>query len=350
MLHYDIEFDVDRVANAVSALSTIGALATQDMSAFNLDLSGLEVHAVTVDGADAEFSRSGNELTVRPEFALVQGQEFSVGVRYSGMPEPIDDPGVPFIAVGWRSRDGVIFTLSQPSGAMTWFPSNNHPSDKATFELRITVPESTTAAATGLLVNQTTAAGRTASTWRMDDPMATYLAALENQTLPVHGPETLHPAMIAHEAAHQWLGNSVAVEDWGDIWLNEGFATYLHMMFDAEHGGADFADFDAGMRQMHAELPSIAPAPPGTVSIDELFGPSVYLRGAMTLHALRIHAGDKTFFEILRAHYERSAGGTTNTDEFLGIVHEFAGPEAVAVVESWLLDDTVPDLPLRRPS
>ena len=414
--HYGIELDVDPASNTISAMTTITALATQDMSAFNLDLSGLEVHDVTIDGVAAEFSRSGSELTVRPAIALVQGEEFSVSVGYSGMPEPLDDPGVPSSTVGWHAQDGVIYTLSQPSGAMTWFPSNNHPSDKATFEFRITVPESTTAAATGILIDETTADGRTTTTWRMDDLMATYLAAvyvgdferveggrlepdgpllrdyvprdappeiteavavavdairfleellgpypfaaygslvlplpldlaLENQTLPAHGLHTLSPDIIAHEAAHQWLGNSVALEDWGDIWLNEGFATYLHLMFDAEHHGTDF---DASMQQLHAQLPFFAATPPWGISIDELFGPSVYVRGAMTLHALRLHAGDETFFTILRAHYDRSAGGTTNTEEFLGIVDEFAGSEAVDLVESWLLDDTVPDLPERQ--
>ena len=414
--HYGIELDVDPASNTISAMTTITALATQDMSAFNLDLSGLEVHDVTIDGVAAEFSRSGSELTVRPAIALVQGEEFSVSVGYSGMPEPLDDPGVPSSTLGWHAQDGVIYTLSQPSGAMTWFPSNNHPSDKATFEFRITVPESTTAAATGILTDETTADGRTTTTWRMDDLMATYLAAvyvgdferveggrlepdgplmrdyvprdapleiteavavavdairfleellgpypfdaygslvlplpldlaLENQTLPAHGLRALSPDLIAHEAAHQWLGNSVALEDWGDIWLNEGFATYLHLMFDAEHHGTDF---DARMQQLHAQLPFFAATPPWGISIDELFGPSVYVRGAMTLHALRLHAGDETFFTILRAHYDRSAGGTTNTDEFLGIVNEFAGSDAVDLVESWLLDDTVPDLPERQ--
>ena len=375
------------------------------------------MHDVTVDGVAAGFSRSGSELTVRPALALAQGEEFSVSVDYSGTPEPIHDPGVPFSALGWHWLDGVVYTLSEPSGAMTWFPSNNHPADMATFELRITVPASATAAFTGLLVDETTADGRTTTTWRMDDPMATYLAAvyvgdferveggrlepdgpllrdyvprdappevaealavtaealrflaellgpypfdaygtlvlpfplglaLENQTLSVHGPGVLDPGIIAHEAAHQWLGNSVALEDWSDIWLNEGFATYLHLMFDAAHHGRDF---DEDMQRLHTQLPFVAAEPPKRIGIEQLFGPSVYLRGAMTLHALRLHTGDETFFEILRTHYERSAGGTTNTDEFLGIVDEFAGTEAVELVESWLYDETVPELPEQSP-
>ena len=123
------------------------------------------------------------------------------------------------------------------------------------------------------------------------------------------------------------------------MWLNEGFATYLHMMFEAEHYGRDF---DTQMQQLHAQLPGITDVVPKRITVEELFDASVYIRGAMTLHALRLHAGDDVFFAILRAHYDRSAGGTTNTAEFLAIVDELAGSEAVALVESWLYDETVP--------
>ena len=409
--HYDIDIDVDPVTNTISAQTTITAEATGDLTSFNLDLSGLEVHAVTVDGAPAEFSRSAHELTVRPSQPLTRGTIFSARVSYSGTPETINDPGFPSSEVGWRRRDGVIYTESQPSGSMGWFPSNNHPSDKATFEIEIAVPEGLIAASNGRLVDQITREGRTTFTWRMVHPMATYLAAvyigdfdrvehgrldgdgpllrhylpsdaeesvtqalsvipdairfledllgpypfdaygvivmpfrlsfaLENQTLSLHGP--VNPSFMAHEAAHQWLGNSVSLDDWSDIWLNEGFATYLHKMFVADRDGTDF---NASMEKLHARLPGRAAIPPKGIDIGEMFHRSVYDRGAMTLHALRLHAGDDVFFKILRMHYERSAGGTTNTAEFLGIVDEFAGSEAVALVKSWLTDKSVPALP-----
>ena len=412
-LHYEIDLDVDPAANTISALTSITAQATENLEAFNLDLLGLEVHSVTVDGAQTEFWRSGHELTIQPASPLAASSQFEVAVSYSGSPGALDDPGVPFSKMGWLHRDGVIYTLGEPSGSMTWFPSNNHPTDKATYEIEITVPEGVTAASNGLLVDETATDGQTAYTWRMDDPMATYLAAvyigdferidhgplydggpiirdylprdapaemaqalsvtpdviafleerlgpypfdaygtivvpfplglaLENQTLSIHGPATIGPGIIAHEAAHQWLGNSVSPDDWSEIWVNEGFATYLHLMFEAEHFGADFNDT---MTQVHAWLSAEGIGPPKGIEIEDLFGATVYYRGAATLHALRLHVGDDTFYKILRTHYDRSAGGTTNTDEFLGIVEEFTGSDAVALIESWLYDETVPAFP-----
>ena len=409
-IHYDIDLDVEPATNTIEAVTVITARATTELDTFNLDLSGLEVLSVAVDGTDAGFSRSGQELTVQPKSPLATGSQFEVQVAYSGSPEATDDPGVPFFELGWQQRDGVIYTVSEPSGSMSWFPSNNHPTDKATFDIRITVPEGLTAASNGLLTDEVTSDGRTTFTWQMDDLMATYLAAvyigdferidhgplyeggpvwrdyvpadappqiaqalsvtpdaiafledllgpypfdaygtivmpfplgfaLENQTLSIHGPATIGPGVIAHEAAHQWLGNSVTLDDWSQIWMNEGFATYLHFMFEAEHFEASFEET---MLTIYAQLIAVEEIPPMGIEIEDLFGLSVYFRGAVTLHALRRHVGDETFFEILRAHYDRSAGGTTNTGEFLALVDEMAGPEAVEVVESWLFDETVP--------
>ena len=410
VLHYDIKLDVEPSTNTISALTAITAEATEDLAAFNLDLSGLEVLSVTVDGVDSEFSRSGHELTVEPASPLAAGTAFSVEIAYSGSPQAIDDPGAPFSTLGWRQEDGVIYTASEPSGSMTWFPSNNHPTDKATYRIQITVPEGLTAASNGLLVDEVTEDGRTAYTWQMDDLMATYLAAvyigeferidhgplypdgpvirdyvhstaapeiaealevtpdviafledllgpypfdaygtivmpfplgfaLEHQTLSLHGPASIGPSIIAHEVAHQWLGNSVTPDDWSEIWMNEGFATYLHLMYEAEHFEADVHDV---IVQIYAQMVAFKTGPPKGIELEDLFGQTVYFRGAVTLHALRRHTGDETFFKILRTHYDRSAGGTTNTQEFLELVDELAGPDAVDLVESWLFDETIP--------
>lgn len=69
----------------------------------------------------------------------------------------------------------------------------------------------------------------------------------------------------------------------------------------------------------------------------------MYGRGALTLHALRAEVGDATFLDVLRAHYERSAGTHSRTEDFLDLVAELAGDRAVEVTRSWLFDTAFPE-------
>ncbi len=178
VIHYDLALDVDPTMNAIEGVTVVHAVATNDLETIYLDLSGLEVSSVSVDGTPARFARERTELIVQLPTPIRAGTEFSVEVSYSGTPERIDDPGVPFVDIGWFAVNGLVFTANEPSGSMSWYPSNNHPTDKATFTIRITVPEALTAASNGLLVFEEVDAGRRTVTWQMDDPMATYLAAV----------------------------------------------------------------------------------------------------------------------------------------------------------------------------
>ena len=91
------------------------------------------------------------------------------------MPDPAiaDSLG---IEVGWVTTDDGAYVLSQPDGAHTWYPVNDHPSDKAGYTFEITVPDPYTAAANGVLTDRTTADGKTTFVWDAPDPMASYLA------------------------------------------------------------------------------------------------------------------------------------------------------------------------------
>ena len=411
--HYDLVFDVDPGANTLDGVATVHAVSTSELETIYLDLSGLNVGAVTVDGIAADFSRERTELIVQPSSPIPAGDGFAVEVAYSGIPERIDDPGVPFVRIGWFNRDGVVYTANEPSGSMSWFPSNNHPTDKATFTISITVPEGLTAASNGLLVSETVADGRRTATWHTNDPMATYLVAvyigsferheqatragllirdyipsslsaeqrqatldalsvtpgaieffeellgpypfdaygtlvlpfstgfaMENQTLSLHGDQTLTPLIIAHELAHAWFGNSVSPGDWSDIWLNEGFAHYLAFLYLADHEGHDIGALMAGELQAARGANAV---PPGSITVEQLFDfPSVYQRSTLTLHALHRHLGDELFFEIVRRHYQQSAGGSATTPEFMAIVAQLGGPEAVALLASWLYSPEMP--------
>jgi len=174
--HYGLTLAYDPADRRLTGTAVVTARATKDLSAFDLDLKGLEVAAVAVDGRAARWSRSGQELTVRPSGGLDRGETFSTTVRYSGTPGTITDPDGS--KEGWlRTADGAL-ALGEPTGSMTWFPGDHHPSDKASYDIRITVPQGLEAVSNGELRSRTTKAGRTTYTWRTAQPMASYLALL----------------------------------------------------------------------------------------------------------------------------------------------------------------------------
>ncbi len=177
--HYDVRLDVEMEDGSVKAGVALRAVALHALSSFNLDLVGLEVDEVRVDGADATFAREGDELVVTPAKALAEGGEFTVEVDYHGVPGVVKDPGVPFVpGVGWMFKDGAIYTLSEPSGTRGWVPCNDHPSDKATWSFAITVAKPYTAAANGILVETTESEDRRTFRFRASDPMASYLTTV----------------------------------------------------------------------------------------------------------------------------------------------------------------------------
>ncbi len=164
------------MSNSLDATAIIDANATQDLTRFDLDLTGLEITGLMVDGETATYTRNERELEITPAAPLAAGKPFQVAIAYHGSPEPRSTKAVP-IAVGWIATGDSTFTIDEPEGASTWFPANDHPSDKATYTFHITTPAGTTAVANGDLVDKTPSANGDI-TWTYDAraPMATYLA------------------------------------------------------------------------------------------------------------------------------------------------------------------------------
>ncbi|MEU4038103.1 M1 family metallopeptidase [Streptomyces collinus] len=172
--HYDLTLRYDTTGRHLDGKAVLTARATQKLTSFDLDLKGLKVTRVTVDGTAAGFRRSGQELVVTPRHALRKDREFHVTVSYSGTPKPVSDPDGS--ADGWIPTDDGAFVAGEPQGAMTWFPANNHPKDKSSYDFTITVPKGRTAVANGVLRGVRTANGRTTFRWHQAEPMAAYLA------------------------------------------------------------------------------------------------------------------------------------------------------------------------------
>ncbi|MFJ8675070.1 M1 family metallopeptidase [Streptomyces sp. NPDC093589] len=172
--HYGLDLDYDVRKKHLDASAAITAKATQDLRSFQLDLQGLKVSAVRVDGEDAAFTRKGHKLTVQPSAALRKGAQFRTTVEYSGTPLEITDPDGAH--EGWVKTPDGAFVAGEPAGAMTWFPGNNHPGDKAAYDFRITVPKSYTAVANGELRATKTDKKHSTYEWHNAEPMASYLA------------------------------------------------------------------------------------------------------------------------------------------------------------------------------
>ena len=169
--HYDLRLNARPKPNRVRAVATISATSTQALSSFNLDFRGLKVTSVSVDGAPAARSRRGGELTVTPAVPIPSGDRFAVAVAYRGRPRPIGGDG-------WiRTHDGTT-VFSEPDGSPSWFPCNDHPSDKATYSFTVTVPRHYRAIANGLLDSVQRRRATATFAWHEPEPMATYLATV----------------------------------------------------------------------------------------------------------------------------------------------------------------------------
>ncbi|MFB7517646.1 M1 family metallopeptidase [Streptomyces sp. NPDC056144] len=198
--HYDLTLAYDPASGRLDGSAAITARATQDLSAFNLDLAGLTVTGARVNGATAAQNRAGDELTIRPHDDLREGDEFTVDITYSGVPEPVTDADGS--KEGWLRTDGGAVAVGEPTGSMTWFPGNHHPSDKATYDIRLTVPAGLEALSNGVRSElRTDPDGRVTSVWHTAEPMASYLATVaigRYDTASATGPGSL-PVLTAAE-------------------------------------------------------------------------------------------------------------------------------------------------------
>jgi len=130
-------------------------------------------------------------------------------------------------------------------------------------------------------------------------------------------------APLPHEVAHQWFGNSVSESSWDEVWLSEGFATYLDLLYIERSRGREA--FLAGLRHAQeiavdysTKNPTRTIVHPKGSNENNLLqnAPQIYLGGALVLHTLRGVLGDARFFSALKLFYERHRDGSVTTDEF----------------------------------
>lgn len=416
--HYGLELEIDIAGrDHIDGIVTIDLRTTADLDRLSFDLLGLTVESASIDGVPVNVERTEDKLRLLPATTLPANSEVTVMVEYSGSPT-LTTSDTRIGPIGWFDiGSSTSVAIGEPVGARTWFPVNDHPSDKATYTFTIDVAEPLVGVANGSLTVDETSDGRRQTTWEMRQPMASYLAtvsvgdyvlvssdsaaltgvevkdavpnrltavfdgdfgltdemvdvfselfgpypfdeygvlivdaefgfALETQGRSLFSASSVDgdgsiERIVAHELAHQWFGNHVSPATWRDIWLNEGFASYaedLWMEF-----GRDASGDALESRLLERASGSLVPAPrdPGA---EGLFDRSVYRRGAITLHALRLEVGDAEFFDILQTWVTRFGGGVASTDDFIALSEELSGDELDAFFDGWLGDGPLPSL------
>ncbi len=177
VVHYGLDLRWHPDTGTLDGTATIDLVPGVDLSSFNLDLVGLDASSVTVGGTAATTAHDGRELTVTPAEPLPSGDPTTVVVTYAGQPAPIHE-GTDYYDVGWHTDGRDAFVVSEPAGAATWFPANDHPTDKATYDLTVTVPEDLSVIATGTLQQRTTGPGTATFHYATGEPTASYLVSV----------------------------------------------------------------------------------------------------------------------------------------------------------------------------
>ncbi|RFU43111.1 M1 family peptidase [Actinomadura logoneensis] len=174
--HYDIDLAYEPAGRRMRATTRVNATATQNLSRFDLDFVGNTISDLRVDGRPATYERRGQELVITPAAGIPRGARFTVTVTYAGRPRVLEDPILG--RTGWLPTRGGVITLSQPTGSQTWFPLNDHPSDKATYAFRVTVPKGLAVLANGEPHGVVRHGSTRTYRWSSKRPMANYLAMI----------------------------------------------------------------------------------------------------------------------------------------------------------------------------
>jgi aminopeptidase N len=167
---------------------------------------------------------------------------------------------------------------------------------------------------------------------------------IETQTRPVYNPRSIlnegyAPILIAHELAHMWFGDNVTLRQWDDIFNNEAYASWAQWGFIERTGGRQAsAALNAAYERTEGEprfwqVTMIDPGPA------QLFS-TVYIRGPMTLQALRNVIGDDAFFRLARDWSQRP--GTRSLEEWMAVAQAQTTVDLQPFFEAWIYGTTAP--------
>jgi aminopeptidase N len=377
LIYQRMEWQVNPAVYYISGkVTSVFKSKTNALAEIEFDLHAeMIVDSILQNNQPATYSHGQNKLIIKLNQTLPENETDSLTIFYQG--EPGNSGFGSFVQSTHRDVP-IIWTLSEPYGALDWWPCKQSLSDKIdSIDIIVTTPEQYRTASNGLLVSENTQNGLRKMHWQHRYPIATYLVAIAvtnyinysdfvdlgdgrqieiqnfiypeyEATARANTPKTIeimefynelageypfaaekyghaqfgwrggmeHQTMsfmgsfgfelVAHELAHQWFGNFITLGSWQDIWLNEGFATYLTGLAYER-----LMDEYWWKRWRRLNMERIVSEPDGSVYVNDtlnvgrLFSSRLsYSKGAYLLHMLRWLLGDEVFFQAVRNYFE----------------------------------------------
>lgn len=389
-----------------------------NMRTIEFDLNdSMNVDSIVHHNQTIEFQQLNNKIIIPLNPALQLTETDSITVFYQGIPEPNIVTNGSF-SIEKHSGIPVLWTLSEPFGAMEWWPCKQSLVDKIdSIDIIVRTPEMYRTASNGVMVSDSVSEGYRTMHWKHRYPIATYLVAIAATNYEVYNdtlrfddgrilkivnyvyPENLVTAksqtsdavevmkiyneligeypfasekyghaqfgwlggmehqtmsfmynfnfdLVAHELAHQWFGDFITLGTWQDIWLNEGFATYLTGL--AYENNVDRQLWGAWKR---ITLNKIVSQPGGsafvkdTTDFDMLFSSRLsYSKGAYLLHMLRWVLGDDKFFQGMRNYFNDPdlAGGFAKNSQYVQHMEEAGDTSLTEFFNDWYFGEGYP--------
>lgn len=391
---YRIKLKVMNRSQRFGGRVVIAATSLRDLSRVSLDAGwNLSIQSVAHDGRRLAFRHRNGKLWF--PMSAGTGEEWQVTVRYRGRIRRLFDwTGA---AYGWvrSGKDGWVM-LGEPNVSRLWMPVNDTPADQATYRTSLDVPHRYIGASNGRLISRSRGPGRWRFVWRLAGEIPPYAAvvasgpwrlfhpagepvwnvarkpallgglkrvgsyqsflesklgdhpygsgggmalegmpyALETATRPVYWPRP-GGALIVHEIAHDWFGNSVSLANWQQIWLNEGPATWFEWSWEQAAGQRTIRNHITKpwcRYRDHWNFPTARPGPR-----DDIFSAiNIYWRGGLVMELLRRKMGSETFFGFLRRWTSENRWHSVTTSQFIALAEQEAGEDLSEIFDPYL--------------
>ncbi len=412
VLHYNLRLQWAPTTKTLTGVAELRIRPVRDAREVALDFTPYALDGVTVDGRDVSGSRVTRDRLSVP-VAVTADRVVTLNVRYHGTPTttPMPSQRSDTAPLGLTvDSTGGLMTMQEPFGAFTWYPANDQPSDKALYDIAVTVPSGWSAVASG------TPNGREGDTfrYRSTNPVSAYLvtlavgrytvetaegphgipvtywhrtvdeallpvlretpqmltwleqrfgpypfpsagvvvvdsrSAMETQQMVTLGSHVRRNApqrmkevryVVLHELAHQWFGDSVTTSTWKDMWLNEGWAMYVQLLYEKAQGEPFDLQEELDVRdaQFRADY-----GPPGKPKANLFGAGNVYYCPAAMLHEIRKLIGDKAFDDLAKAWVQEHRDSVADRATFIAFVNTHTGRDLTTLINTWLDSPTTP--------